>query len=417
MQTISLFTGAGGLDLGLHVAGFDPKVAVEFDNTAVATLRHPDNANWWHECQIVDREIEHVPSSEILSRAGLSVGEATLLVGGPPCQPFSKSGYWHSGDVKRLKDPRARTLFEYLRVLEDTLPEIFLLENVPGLVFSEKDDGIRLLRKSIEKINKRMGTNYQISSSQLNSVEFGVPQARERVFIIAHREGKQFDFPKATHSKPPRVDMANGIVDIGEHHQSDLGLFTTTWDAIGHLTGQDDPNLTVRGKWADLLPSIPEGHNYLYHTKKGNGEPLFGWRRRYWSMLLKLAKNRPSWTLTAQPGPAIGPFHWENRRLSSAELMAIQTFPQGYAISGGVLAAHKQLGNAVPSALAELLGLEMRRQLMGESELVCVPSLIPKKRSDTPPPEKPTAIPDKYIPLIGEHKDHPGTGLGPGATQ
>ena len=171
---------------------------------------------------------------------------------------------------------------------------------------------------------------------------------------------KEFRFPEPTHTKPSRVDMSNGTVDIGAHGNSYLKPFASAWDAIGSLSDQYDPELTVRGKWAELLPSIPEGHNYLYHTSRGKGESIFGWRRRYWSMLLKLAKNRPSWTLTAQPGPAIGPFHWENRRLSGREMMALQTFPDNYAISGSIGAAQKQIGNAVPSALAEVLGLDQK---------------------------------------------------------
>ena len=97
----------------------------------------------------------------------------------------------------------------------------------------------------------------------------------------------------------------------------------------------EDEDLAVRGKWADLLPSIPEGSNYLHHTDRGEGMPLFGWRRRYWTFLLKLAKNRPSWTIQAQPGPAVGPFHWSNRRLSVRELSRLQTFPDDVNIVGG----------------------------------------------------------------------------------
>lgn len=196
-----------------------------------------------------------------------------------------------------------------------------------------------------------------------------------------------------------------------------LPPFATAWDAIGHLVGQEDPELAVRGKWGELLLSIPEGHNYLYHTVRGQGVAIFGWRRRYWSMLLKLAKNRPSWTLTAQPGPAIGPFQWENRRFSSSELCALQTFPAGYKISGGVRGSHKQLGNAVPSALAEILGLEIRRQLFGESELVVAPTLVPKRRKRNPAPEVTMQVPKRYALLVGNHDEHPGTGRGPGASR
>ena len=88
--------------------------------------------------------------------------------------------------------------------------------------------------------------------------------------------------------------------------------------------------LTVGGKWADLLPTIPEGQNYLWHTNRGGGSQLFGWRTRYWSFLLKLAKNLPSWTIQAHPGSSIGPFHWRNRKLSVPEMCRLQTFPTAW---------------------------------------------------------------------------------------
>ena len=128
------------------------------------------------------------------------------------------------------------------------------------------------------------------------------------------------------------------------------------------MSNPEEEDLTVRGKWADLLPSIPEGSNYLHHTDRGEGMPLFGWRRRYWTFLLKLAKNRPSWTIQAQPGPAVGPFHWSNRRLSVRELSRLQTFPDDVNIVGGKGSAQKQLGNAVPSLLAEVIGRAIRQQ-------------------------------------------------------
>ncbi|HPS79887.1 MAG TPA: DNA cytosine methyltransferase, partial [Thermoanaerobaculaceae bacterium] len=122
-KALSLYTGAGGLDLGFEAAGFETAVAVEIDPEAVATLRA--NRPW----PVIDRDIHWVTSQEILATAGLREGEADVLIGGPPCQPFSKSGYWASGDTKRLDDPRAGTMGAYLRVLRDTLPKAFLLEN------------------------------------------------------------------------------------------------------------------------------------------------------------------------------------------------------------------------------------------------------------------------------------------------
>jgi DNA (cytosine-5)-methyltransferase 1 len=168
----------------------------------------------------------------------------------------------------------------------------------------------------------------------------------------------------------------------------------------------------MQGKWAALLPSIPEGQNYLWHTDRGGGLPLFGWRRRYWSFLLKLAKNRPSWTIQAQPGPAVGPFHWHSRRLSARELCRLQTFPDDVTILGGLSAVQKQVGNAVPSLLAEVLARAIRTQLLGHTLPEEPPHLMPPNRGSAPPPELPAPVPVQYHTYVGDHAPHPGTGQG-----
>jgi DNA (cytosine-5)-methyltransferase 1 len=146
-------------------------------------------------------------------------------------------------------------------------------------------------------------------------------------------------------------------------------------------------DLAVKGKWADLLPSIPEGENYLWHTDRGGGMPLFGWRRCYWSFLLKLAKDKPSWTIQAQPGPAIGPFHWANRRLSMRELCRLQTFPDDVVVTGARGSVQRQLGNAVPSLLAEVFARAIRTQLLGLRRTSALPHLLPPDRGPPPPSE------------------------------
>ena len=168
----------------------------------------------------------------------------------------------------------------------------------------------------------------------------------------------------------------------------------------------------MSGKWADLLPTIPEGQNYLWHTARGGGVPLFGWRRRFWSFLLKLSKSFPSWTIQAQPGPATGPFHWRNRKLSKAELARLQTFPEHLVFECRQSDAQKLIGNAVPSALAELLAREMKRQLLGSDTPSGALTLLPRRREPIPDPEPLLGLPHKYRPLIGEHDAHPGTGKG-----
>jgi len=292
-------------------------------------------------------------------------------------------------------------------VLEEALPRAFLVENVEGLAFAGKDEGLRLLMEQIGQINKRTGSNYKPEMEILSAAEYGVPQLRERVILIASRDGAKFRFPEPTHRSPdePARDL----------FQWNRPTFRTAWDALADVRPDQDESLEVRGKWADLLPSIPEGCNYLHHTDRGEGLPLFGWRRRYWSFLLKLAKNRPSWTVQAQPGPAIGPFHWENRRLAMRELCRLQTFPDDVMITGGRTSQQRQLGNAVPSLMAEVLGREIRPQLLRLPPLEGLPKLLPPDRSPIPPAEPVAQVPRKFRKLIGDHEAHPGTGKGYGA--
>lgn len=394
---VSLFSGAGGLDYGFEAAGFETRVALEFNVDACATLRQ--NRSW----PVLERDVLDVSSTELLKTAGLKKGEVDVLIGGPPCQPFSKSGYWARGDSARLSDPRSNTLGAYLRVLRDTRPRAFLLENVTGLAFSGKDEGLRLLLDQIEQINRDTGTNYKPAYRVLKAVDFGVPQQRERVFIVAQIDGEEFHFPEPTHRDP------SGVADL---FQRSLPLYRTAWDALGDEEPPRDEDLRVRGKWANLLPSIPEGQNYLWHTERGGGLPLFGWRRRFWCFLLKLAKDRPSWTIQAQPGPATGPFHWNNRRLSMRELCRLQTFPEDVVITGGYQTIQKQLGNAVPSLLAEVLGREIRSQLLGFRKSSGAPKLLPPSRRSPPRPSRTKPVPSEYRTLVGDHSAHPGTGLG-----
>lgn len=395
LRAISLYTGVGGLDFGFEAAGFETVACNEFDAVACRTVRL--NRPKWG---LIEGDVHAVTSAQILKTAGLKAGEPDVLIGGPPCQPFSKSSYWVNGDALRLDDPRADTLTAYLRVLRDTKPRAFLLENVYGLIYKGKDEGLRHLLSGIEQINKDVGTNYKVTYKVLNSAHYGVPQGRERVFLVGSRDGREFQFPERTHGD----DSARGLFD-------DLEPYRTAWDAIGDLPRfPNEPSLDVGGKWGDLLPTIPEGQNYLWHTRRGGGHQLFGWRTRYWSFLLKLAKNQPSWTIQAQPGSSIGPFHWCNRKLTALEMCRLQTFPDGLQFDCGRTDVQKMLGNAVPSLLAEVLGREIRKQLLDDDTNLGPLKLIPPVRTPVPKTEKLTKLPEKYRAMIGDHADHPGEG-------
>jgi DNA (cytosine-5)-methyltransferase 1 len=391
LTAISLYTGIGGLDMGFEAAGFRTTVAVEMDPVCCRSVRA--NRPW----PVIEGDINAISSQEILATAGLAPGHADVLIGGPPCQPFSKSGYWATGDARRLRDPRADTLTAYLRVLRDTRPRAFLLENVKGLGYKGKDEGLRHILQGIDQVNREAGTDYSYDVRVLNAADYGVPQLRERVFIVGARDGTLFLFPEPTHG-PARP----------EPHR-------TAWDAIGDLPPSPrEPGLEVNGKWGGLLPTIPEGDNYLWHTERGGGYPLFGWRRRYWTFLLKLAKNLPAWTIQAQPGTATGPFHWRSRRLSSLELSRLQTFPDGLSFAGcSRQDIQRMLGNAVPSLLAEVLAREIRAQLLGAEAPGEPLRLLPPARDGVPSPEPVAPLPDRYLKYVGEHSAHPGEGKGP----
>jgi DNA (cytosine-5)-methyltransferase 1 len=395
MSVLSLFTGAGGLDLGLEAAGFVPSLCVEIDDDARATIEL-NRPNW----RLSDPgDIHELESASLLRQAKLKPRKLSLLASGPPCQPFSQSMYWSTGDAPRLRDPRAKTLTAFLDVVETTLPSVLLLENVKGLAFEGKDEGLRLLERGLRRINRENSTSYLPQIVTINAADYGVPQNRERIFLVASIDGRQIEMPPPTHGDGSKMEP-----------------FLTAWDALGELDEECwSPDLKLSGRWAKLLPSIPEGQNYLWHTPRNPaGLPLFGWRTRFWSFLLKLAKTQPSWTIQAEPGPATGPFHWKNRLLSVEELARLQTFPQGYEIVGPRRSARRQIGNAVPTAIGELLGLEIRRQLFGDRVRRNL-RLLPTRRADCPRPEPTARVPDEYLTLRAGHSEHPGTGRGPAA--
>lgn len=395
MTAISLFTGAGGLDYGFEAAGFRTAVALEIDSRCCRTLRA--NRPW----PVIEDDLASISTDTLLEKAGLGPEQADVLIGGPPCQPFSKSGFWAHGEARRLQDPRADTLSGYLRVLAEARPRAFLLENVEGLGFRGKDEGLQLIRTRLDEINREHGTRYAATVAVLNAADYGVPQLRRRLFVIGARDGTPFHFPAPTHATFDEADGGGRV------------RHAVAWDALSGLKEAFDPGLQLTSKWAELLPTIPAGQNYLWHTDRGGGEPLFGWRRRYWSFLLKLAPDQPSWTIQAQPGPSTGPFHWENRRLSMREMARLQTFPDDVCVTGSLADSQRQLGNAVPSLLAEVLARAIRAQLLGRPGSAAKPTLsVEPAKQPAPRLGTLAPVPVQFLALRGEHEAHPGTGQG-----
>ena len=344
---ISVFSGAGGLDLGVERAGYEVRAAVEWDRDASATMEK----NFSHLVSpVIQRDILKVPTREILEAAGLRQGERPdLLVGGPPCTPFSKSGFWLEWK-REGRDPDASLLQEFTRILKQAQPHRFVLENVYALTYANKAS-----RPAYERLVREIDdAGYQYVPKVLNAADYGVPQSRPRVFIIGVPKGEPLPkHPEPTHGgqweRRPTGDPDQPHVTAGQ--------------ALEGLVTQPEPSEEVNGLYGHLLPAIPPGDNYLFYTaKRGHPEPLFKWRGKYWSFLLKLSPDKPSPTIQAQPGPYIGPFHWENRRLRVAEIKRLFTYPDEFEVVGSRVSAQAQLGNSVPPLLAE----KVVRALHGE---------------------------------------------------
>jgi DNA (cytosine-5)-methyltransferase 1 len=336
---ISLFSGAGGLDLGVEQAGYHVAAAVEMNDDAADTMEKNFHGL---ASPVIRQSILDVPTRELLRAAGLRGRERPdLLVGGPPCTPFSKSGFWL--DWKRAGlDPDASLLQAYTRVLAEARPRAFIFENVYALTYNNKASApafARLLREIDE-------AGYLCSWRVLNAADYGVAQLRPRLFVVGVPKGRRPpELPTPTHGG--RWERRS-TGDVGDRPH------VTTGEALVGLVTMHEPEEVVRGRWGHLLPDVPPGGNYLHYTaKRGHPDPLFEWRSRYWSFLLKLDPTRPSPTIQAQPGPNVGPFHWENRRLRVPEMKRLFTFPDDFELVGRRQSVQAQIGNSVPPLLAE----------------------------------------------------------------
>ena len=268
-------------------------------------------------------------------------------MGGPPCTPFSKSGFWLEWKRNGL-DPDASLLQAYTRVLREAQPRRFMLENVYALTYNNtasRSAYDRLLREIDE-------AGYDCCAAVLHAADYGVPQARPRLFVIGAPKGERIP----THPAPTH----GGAWERRTTGRSDRP-HVTAGEALSDLVSEPEPAETLRGQYAPLLPGIPPGENYLHYTaERGHPNPLFKWRSRYWSFLLKLDPDRPSPTIQAQPGPNVGPFHWDNRRLRVPEIKRLFTFPDSFALAGNRSSAQMQLGNSVPPLLAKCVAEAIR---------------------------------------------------------
>jgi DNA (cytosine-5)-methyltransferase 1 len=349
MRCVSLFSGCGGLDLGLEQAGFTIVLAVDnWDRAAASYIANRPDTPFYHG-SVTDLT---APLMRRLTKGETAKG-IDLLAGGPPCPPYSKSRFYRKSKPRGLEDAIGQeTLAGYLKVLRVLKPRAFLLENVPGMAYKVQDEALKLVEATANELG------YSHIWRVVNAANYGLPQIRERFFMVGMRKGT-FEFPPHTHSNR---DSRHRLKGNGQ-----LPPWRTTGEVINDLDTEenaDDTGHFAGGQFHDLLKQIPPGDNYLFFTKeRGHPNPVFGWRKRYWSFLLKLSPDLPSWTIQARRSNNMGPFHWRNRLLRIEEVKRLQTFPDDWHLAGRLEEQWRQVGNAVPPLLAYHLGRAIADQL------------------------------------------------------
>jgi DNA (cytosine-5)-methyltransferase 1 len=347
MKAVSLFSGCGGLDLGLERAGFEVVFASDLDPYCAASYALNFPKVPFHLGTAGDL------TKELLAKVskGATLGEVDLLAGGPPCPPFSKSRFYRTEKPRALDDAVGEeTINAYLTVLAAVRPRAFVLENVAGLAYKVHESALQLILDTAKALG------YKVSKQVINAADYGVPQMRERYFVVGVLDG-EFEFPEPTHAKVPGSTLEN----------AERLPWTTAGEAIGDLDTEenaDDAGHFAGGKHHHLLREIPPGDNYLFLTaKRGHPNPQFEWRKRYWSFLLKLSPKLPSWTIQARRSNNMGPLHWRNRILRIEEVKRLQSFPDDWRLRGTIERQWRQVGNAVPPLLADRLGQALHDQL------------------------------------------------------
>ena len=324
MINVSLFTGAGGLDLGLERAGIELDLAVENDANCRETL----NANRRYFARpfyIMDDVNDLVPED--------LPAYPDVVSGGPPCQSFS-----HAGKRGFLTDPRGALMLQFIMLIQKMRPRFFVMENVPGLMTAQKG---ALVRESILPAMRP----YQVGYAIVNAVDYGTAQLRKRVVFIGSLQW----------------ELTQDVLTMLAPAQSRGRVLR---DAIWGLRGNAGPGSGYSPEVREVYERVPEGRNWR-HLRDTYGEAYCdrvmggakeGGRTGFWR---RLAWDKPAPTLVAWPvQKATGLCHPEETRpLSIAEYAALQDFPKGYQLVGSMQSQYRQLGNAVPVNLGEAIGM------------------------------------------------------------
>ena len=377
LKVISLFSGAGGLDIGLEQAGYETISCIENDIHCRETLRF-NRPNWklFEENQklengkLIPREpgdIREIGVEELLELSGVKRGETSLVVGGAPCQPFS-----NIGKKKGKEDEKNGDLFlEFVRIVKGVDPQAFIFENVAGITQSKHSSVIKYM------IEQFSGSGYGLSYTTLNAADYGVAQKRIRFFLIGIKGVDVPAFPLPTHFKNEKAwnVFTNDIHPKPKYSPKKWRSVKDVFDSLPK-NYQDRDDYTVMNcspKVVHRMTYIEQGKNFkvlpmdlrpnCWKNGKHQGQDTFG----------RLVADMPSVTIrTSSYNPSKGMYihPYENRGLNTIEIAAIQDFPVDWhfkcynrdkvtLVSGG-----RQIGNAVPPGLARALGIAIKKQLL-----------------------------------------------------
>lgn len=343
-RAISLFSGAGGLDLGLEMAGWHTAYASDQDPYAVQTLTSNVGLDLvevkrkaFNGTFIEQADVRKLAAADILAKSGLRRGDVPLLAGGPPCQSWSSAGHQLGFD-----DPRGRLFDDFVRIANGLDARWLLLENVRGLLTARGPDG--KLGSALDYIRERLlKAGYQTTVELLNAADFGVPQRRVRLFMIGFRVGDTPPFPTPTHAKqsdniPEWIPLSRALAGV-------KGL---------------KPAEVIRptAKLAIELAIVPPGSGVKSPGKSERTRPSGHWGYKQGAFVADTAQAARTVTAsTAQDwirDPRRG-----LRRLCPRECAAIQTFPPEWKFGGNAQAQYRLIGNAVPPRLARAIGESM----------------------------------------------------------
>ncbi|MBX2999709.1 MAG: DNA cytosine methyltransferase [Caldilineaceae bacterium] len=331
VRAISLFSGAGGLDIGFHDAGFAILECNEIEPSFAATLhKNASRGERLWGTNIVCQDIrDYTPS----------VQDIDFIIGGPPCQTFSAASARAAG-VNGTDDERGNLFLQYARIIDQIKPVGFLFENVYRIVGAQSGRPWKQIQAAFRELG------YKLYWRILDAADYGVPQFRERLIIVGLRHG-EYRFPFPSHGP-----------DSPDNHPY--------YSARRAISGIDTSGckIGIGGRHGHLLNDIPPGLNYSFYTERmGHPTPIFGWRSKFSDYLYKADPDTPVRTIKAQGGQYTGPFSWENRPFTIDELKRLQTFPDDYIVAGNRQTVIHQLGNSVPPQLARVLALSILDQV------------------------------------------------------